>query len=256
MKHKKWQIRIGIGLIISSLLIYTVHYLVFKDLHHILVFGLEDIAFIPIEVLLVTLVIEGFLQRREKARLLEKLNMLIGLFYTRMGLKVLIDFVENDDHKELIQKDMMISPDWTDRDFTKLMDKLKQYEYKISFTPKSLACLKAYLHDNRDFLTGMLQNQNLLEHETFTELLSAIFHLQDELEYRVDVEKLKDYELMHMGIDLERVYRLLTIEWVAYMKYIKEEYPYMFVTALIHNPYDPRSANEIEKELLKDNYNN
>lgn len=250
-ENQKWKFKIGAMLIISSVLIYALHLLVFNDLHHILVFGLEDLAFIPIEVFIVTLVIEGVLKRREKTKLLEKLNMLIGLFYTRMGLKLLTCFVDNDPNKGKVNKQMLFSPSWTDQDFYQLMKRINGYSCGVEFDAKSLGRLKDYLHEHREFLTGMLQNPNLMEHETFTELLSAIFHLQEELDFREDISHLKDYEIKHLNIDLVRVYKLLTFEYIAYMKYVKNEYPYMFVTAMIHNPYDPRTSEEIEEEIMK-----
>ena len=58
---------------------------IFGDIHHIPAFLLEDIAFLPIEVLLVTLIIHRLLRNMEKRNRLEKLNMVIGAFYVQVG---------------------------------------------------------------------------------------------------------------------------------------------------------------------------
>lgn len=250
--NKRFKIIVGIVLILSSFFMYALHVLIFKDLHHVLVFGFEDLAFIPIEVLVVTLLIEEFMKRREKAHLLEKLNMLIGVFYTRLGLKLLGCFVKEDLNKDNISDKMLFTPHWKDSDFDRLMEETKSFKYNLQFDGKSLAALKESLNKHEDFLTGLLQNPSLLEHESFTELLSALFHLQEEMGFRQDITSLKEYEIKHLNIDLQRVYKLLTYEYVAYMKYIKKEYPYMFVTAVIHNPYDKRSSEEIEEKIMKD----
>ena len=41
---------------------------------------------------------------------------------------------------------------------------------------------KKYLMGKRRFLLALLENPNLLEHETFTDSLRAVFHLTEELE--------------------------------------------------------------------------
>jgi len=50
---------------------------------------LGDVAFVPIEVLLVTLIIHRLLSEREKRTRLEKLNMVIGAFFSEMGTDVI-----------------------------------------------------------------------------------------------------------------------------------------------------------------------
>ncbi len=66
MKHIRWQILLGLGLILLSAILYSIHYAIFKDAHYIYLYLLGDIAFLPIEVLLVTLIIQQLLSQREK----------------------------------------------------------------------------------------------------------------------------------------------------------------------------------------------
>jgi hypothetical protein len=49
------------------------------------------------------------------------------------------------------------------------------------------------------FLLGLMANPNLLEHESFTDLLWAVFHLTDELTHREDVSALADADLEHLA---------------------------------------------------------
>ena len=74
-KKTKETVIIGIGLVVLSLLLHYVHYLIFKDAHHTLIFLFADIAFIPMEVFFTTLIIDRLLEKREKNHFLEKLNM-------------------------------------------------------------------------------------------------------------------------------------------------------------------------------------
>lgn len=60
--------------------------LFFRDPHHIFLYLIGDIAFVFIEVLLVTLIIHQLLSRREKQAMLKKLNMVIGAFFSEWEL--------------------------------------------------------------------------------------------------------------------------------------------------------------------------
>jgi hypothetical protein len=97
----------------------------------------------------------------------------------------------------------------------------------------------------REFLLRLLENPNLLEHDTFTNLLMAVFHLTEELASRSDVRQLSETDLLHIAGDMKRVYVLLTAEWLDYMKHLHENYPYLFSFAMRTNPFDPSATPEI-----------
>jgi hypothetical protein len=77
MKIIRWQVLLGIGLVVLSAVVYLIHYLIFRDAHHIFIFLVEDIAFVFIEVLLVTLIIHELLSQREKRARIEKLKFVM-----------------------------------------------------------------------------------------------------------------------------------------------------------------------------------
>jgi hypothetical protein len=106
--------------------------------------------------------------------------------------------------------------------------------------------LRRFLLDKRDFLLRLLENPNLLEHETFTQLLQAVFHLTEELADRDDVTKLPPSDYEHIAGDIKRAYVLLVNEWVDYMRHLKNNYPFLFSLAMRTNPFD-QSASVIIK---------
>ena len=108
----------------------------------------------------------------------------------------------------------------------------------MTVTPEALEALKALLVARRSFLLALLENPNLLEHESFTELLQAVFHLNEELELRKDLKTLPDSDRAHLKSDMERVYARLVDAWLDYMKYMKDRYPYLFSLAMRTNPFD------------------
>lgn len=83
-----WQVLLGLSLIALSALVYFIHYFIFRDAHHIFIYLIGDIAFVFLEVLLVTLVLHQLLHYREKKAMLNKLNMVIGAFFNLFSLAV------------------------------------------------------------------------------------------------------------------------------------------------------------------------
>ena len=108
MKRNIWQLYLGILLIVLSTLVYFFHFLIFRDPHHIFIYLIGDIAFVFIEVLMVTLVIHSLLIMREKRERLEKLNMLIGVFFSEIGTKLLTIFSDCDPNLDNIKKDLIM----------------------------------------------------------------------------------------------------------------------------------------------------
>ena len=240
-----WQILFGLSLGLLSAILYLVHYAIFRDTHYIFNYLVGHLAFLPIHVLLVTLVIHELLKIREKRAMLRKMNMVIGAFYSEVGSRLLKSFPEFDLHYEEIRRNLVITNDWSALQFSGVGESLKSYNYKIDSQKGDLEALKSFLIERRDFLLGLLENPNLLEHESFTDLLWAVFHLTEELASRADVKRLSVTDYAHLSGDIKRAYILLISEWVAYMKHLKDNYPYLFSLAIRTNPFDPNASVEV-----------
>ena len=245
MRRLNWQILLGLYLIVLSALFYFIHYQIFRDAHHIFIYMLGDIAFVPIEVLMVTLIIHRLLSEREKRSMLKKLNMVIGAFFSEVGTQLLGSFYDFDTHACTIREDLVVSKDWSEKNFSHVLKQLKKYDYCIDSKKGDLNYLKGFLIKKRYFLLGLLENPNLLEHESFTELLWAVFHLTEELAHRKDLKQLPDTDYEHLSGDIKRAHVLLISEWLAYMRHLKNDYPYLFSLAIRTNPFDPNASAEI-----------
>ena len=246
MKHYRWQILLGLSLIVSSAFIYLFHFVIFRDIQHIAIYSLGDLAFLPIEVLLVTLILHQLLGWREKRAKLEKLNMVIGAFFSEVGTQLLTSFSDFDPSLDKIRKDLVVTNEWDEKEFKAVSVRLKNYDFGVDIRKVSLVDLKAFLVGRRNFLLRLLENPTLLEHESFTELLRAVFHLTEELDSRDDFKHLPDSDLEHLEGDIKRAYTLLVSEWVDYMRYLKDNYPYLFSLAMRTNPFD-RDASAVVK---------
>jgi hypothetical protein len=238
MADKKWEFFFAIGLIALSVLLYALHYLIFQDPHHIYIYLLGDIAFVPIEVLLVTLIIHQLLESRDRRQKMEKLNMVIGTFFSALGTQLLAYLSDHDPGIDAIRPDLIVAGDWTDEEFQTVEKSLRTYVPDVRMDAVDLTQLKNFLAGKEDLLIRMLENPTMLEHEAFTELLRAVFHLTEELVRRREFDALPAADIEHLRADLVRVYGLLIREWVAYMRYLKGSYPYLFSLAMRTNPFD------------------
>lgn len=82
----------------------------------------------------------------------------------------------------------------------------------------------------------MLENSSLMEHDSFTDMLWAVFHVADELQTR-DLNHLSQADLAHLNEDILRAYRLLLLEWISTIRYLRTDYPYLYHIALKKSPF-------------------
>lgn len=247
MKKIHWEIKLAFGLVVLSALLYSIHLHFFHDLHHILIYLMGDIAFVPIEVLLVTLVLHRWLAIHEKKAIMHKLNMVIGTFYSELGSELLAIFAQHDPHRESISTLMMKEEMWTGKQFFNRKSELEKHVFTSPLPAKEIEELKTFLSSKRAFILELLGNPNLLEHAAFTDTLWAVFHLTEELCARetVDTEDENDYS--HLKGDIHRAYKSLTEQWICYMHHLKESYPYIYSLALRKNPFNPKATAIVTK---------
>jgi hypothetical protein len=114
----------------------------------------------------------------------------------------------------------------------------KTYPYKIRVSPESLREMRDLLGGHRAFLLRLLENPNLLEHQGFTDLLWAVFHMAEELEMRGgDLEDLPPADYAHLAVDIKRAFSQISGEWMAYAMHLKGSYPFLFSLAARINPF-------------------
>ncbi|MBN1383227.1 MAG: hypothetical protein JXA41_16300 [Deltaproteobacteria bacterium] len=241
----RWKILLGIVLIMLSTSVYVIHYMIFRDAHHIFIFMIHDIAFVFFEVLLVGIVIDGVMQYREKQAMMEKLNMVIGSFFSEFGTELLKYLTGFDPCRDKICQSVIVRENWTTTEFNDVYKLLKNYDYEIDIRQGDIDGLRQTLSEKREFLLRLLENPSLMEHESFTNLMMSLFHLTEELVARKNILQLSEADRNHLNTDIKRVYRMLVNEWLAYMNYLRNNYPYLFSFAMRTNPFDPTASVEI-----------
>jgi voltage-gated potassium channel len=186
--------------------------------------------------------IESMIDERERKSRIEKLNMIIGLFFSEVGTKILKKFSAHDPRVDEIRSVLIVSNNWSVEDFARARSVIVNHAYTVDSQVVSLEDLHAFLMHHKGFLLALLENPQLIEHDSFTPLLQALFHLTEELMAREKLTGLPKTDFAHLSGDMNRVYRLLLLEWLTYMQYLKQNYPYLFSLAMRQNPFDTNAS--------------
>lgn len=246
MANIRWYLILGITLLVMSVIVYFAQYLAFHNLKDTFFYMLQDLAFVPVQVLLVMLLLDKLLQKKEKESLLNKMNMMIGVFFNEVGTGLISFFVESERNIQELRKEMMISNSWNTKSFEGGKKYLASHNPDVIINPDLLLRMKDYLLKRRNDMLRMLENPNLLEHDKFTDLLWAVFHLTDELHHRTSFDNLPESDLNHLKGGAARSFKLIVIEWLEYMKHLKANYPYLFSIAIRTNPFNPEARIEVD----------
>ncbi|MGC2062242.1 MAG: hypothetical protein WA610_04635 [Thermodesulfovibrionales bacterium] len=242
MKRINWYILLALSLVLLSSVIYSMQLMIFRKPGDTFFYMMQDIAFVPIQILIVSLIIERLLNEREKTALLKKMNMLVGAFYSEVGsdlIKYSSGF--SADLSEL-SRHLIVTQQWSGDDFTKARFLAGHANPHLDSRSADLDQLRTFLEGKRGFLLSLLANPNLLEHDAFTDLLWAVFHLLEELTSRNDFKNLPQADYDHLSGDMKRAFTRLLAEWLSYMQHLKQDYPYLFSLAVRLNPLDPKAT--------------
>jgi hypothetical protein len=228
---------LSIGCLLLSLLLYGIDYLIFHDLHTLFLYLLSSLAFLPLEIFIVVLIIERIIGQNERKAKLQKLNMVLGAFFNDLGNHLLRGLLENFNNKAEISKYFNLKDSWGKKEFREAADYAQTLKIEIDYKNMNLAELKVFFVQKREFLMTLLGNPSLLEHDHFTDLLWAVTHLDEELESRPSVENLPDADLKHLAGDIERLYGRLVVEWLDYTEHLHTNYRYLYSLVLRTHPF-------------------
>lgn len=232
-----WYILIGIVLTAAFLLGLSADILLFGHTSETLYYLLIDLTFLPLQVLIVTLFLNRLLEIRERNELGHKVNIVISVFLTEMGIELLRYLSLFDATLDQMRAIAGVNENWSAKDFATMRKRLSSYAYSIDCHCADLKDLRQLLRDKHSLLLTLIANSSLLEEQSFTQLLWAVLHLARELDYRPDLDNLPEADYAHLSDDMRRVYVLLVQEWLSFTQRLKENQPYSFSLAVRLNPF-------------------
>lgn len=218
-------------LLLLSVSIYYAQYRIFHQESNTIFYLFQDLAFVPIQVLLVTLLLNRFISLMEKGRKNKKINVIISTFFVEAGSEILAVLSEFNCHKDSLYA--MIEESGAHKENARLLrKKLNGVPYELLLEEEGMKKLAGLLAEYRGFMLNMLGNDNLLEHDDFTDMLWAIFHVADEVKVRTGLMLKSEHDIRHLTSDIQRAYGMMVREWATYMLYMKSDYPYLYQIAL------------------------
>jgi hypothetical protein len=223
-----------------------VNHLLFHRPQDVYFYTLLDLSFIPLEVLVLYLVVDRLLARRERQGRLHKLNMVIGTFFSTLGRPLLHLLTEMVTDREEVSAHLAVAPEWEEAQLRQAAEWVKTAHFHLVADPAHLAALREFLAGQREFMVRLLENPAVLEHEEFSDLLWALSHLEEEMSARQALENLPPSDLAHLAADAERAYGRLLAQWLEYMVHLRKFYPYLFSFAARTNPLREGARAEVE----------
>jgi len=224
------------GLSVVSIVLYLVDYFLLGNVRDIAASFIGNLAFLPVYVIFVTLMIEQIMREHERQVVLRKLNMVIGVFFSEVGNHLLRELSRLVVTRDELREHLMVKGTWKADDYQRALAFLSQRDVSFATTADARINVRAFLVSRRGFLVGLLENQSLLEHDQFTDLLWSVFHLVEELEARTDFTGMPQSDIDHLHGDMKRVFGHLSREWLLYMQHLNQDYPYLFSLAVRLNP--------------------
>lgn len=238
-----WKVKFAVVMLIIAVLFFASRIVVSGDPEEVISYLWKQIGFIPINIIIVAFLIDSIMSKKEHEAILEKIDMIMGTFFTKMGNDLIYVISQKNEYKHDTE-DFESLRDWNDKDYKHKLKELKKHpaEFKISLKGEERAEflneVYGIVHKNQDFLINLIDNPNLLEKDEFSGLLLALLHLDEELSRRKDLSNICDTDFNHLMGDIGRVYGHLVYEWVYYLRYLNKFYPYMISLAIRTNPFD------------------
>lgn len=220
--------RVIIILFVTSIVVYGLQMLIFKDPKTTGFYFLQDVAFMPLTIVIATVMIGAIFEEHDKKERIERTKMLTSAFFTEVGEELLQLLVEaSDSYKQMTD----LFDDVPDE--AELKMHIKDMKLHVKLTSERAIELRNTLDVHYMFITINASNPALLEHEKYTDMLWSIYHLRDELKMR-DLDRMTKEERKHLEIDATRVLNNLLINWVSHVRYVQKEYPYFYASKYKH----------------------
>lgn len=237
MRKVKTNILLSMVLVILSAGLYVLQLNIFHASRDTAFYLLQDMAFLPLQVAIVTVVLGKLIDMWNKRDRLRKVNMAVAAFFSEAGTELLVKLSEFANNIDGLRPNLEIGMAWGGTEYARSRKAVKAYELEIAGRSADLEALKTLLVKKRDFMLRMLENPNLLEHDTFTDMLLAVFHMTEELIAREDLTVIPGPDCAHLVGDITRALRTLLIQWISHMEHLASEYPYLYSLEVRRNPF-------------------
>src|SRR6185369_14282335 len=109
-----------------SLALYGFDYLLLGSTKELTIWFLGNLAFLPIYVIIVTIMIERVLKERERQAVMRKLNMVIGVFFSEVGNRLLKELSAYVESSADLKSHLLINGTWIEQEFSMALEYLRK----------------------------------------------------------------------------------------------------------------------------------
>lgn len=237
MKKKSFGgIHTALLLLAISLTIFTIKTVTVGDIEGTRKFLFNAMGMLPLNLILMTFVFSKLIKLHTKESRLRKQKMLVNAFFSEFGNRLLKQIAQLDSNRSELTQCAGTGDQW-DGDIEKIREVFNNHSAKLVVSSENFTQVMNALDSKHSFILTLLEHPALVQHERFSNLVWALFHLEDELRHRPGFDNLPASDVAHLTGDIERVYTNLITQWVDYMVYLKENYPYLYSLAIRTGPF-------------------
>ena len=201
-------------LLCTSAILYVLHYLIFRDLHHIGIFFLHELAGMPLEVILVSLFFDKLIEKTHEEENQSKLSIIETLFFNESGGNMLRYLSSFDPNFSQLASILSVRMDWKSIDYQAARLHLKDYPFHLVVEKVDFFGLHYHLDERHAYYRNILENPALTQSSEFTELVMKIYLMWEELDCRTDLYNLDLHEKHYLGELLTEIYEELAVYWL------------------------------------------
>jgi hypothetical protein len=215
-------------LLCLSLVIYLIQFFLFHRIEDTKFYFLQDLAFVPISVLLVTLGLNTVIVYRERREKVERVSIVVNEFFSETGTELIRSLLAYIRNLEELAPQLQPTAAWREQHFRDAAAFLAKHPVTATVDVQELPNLLTRLRQKKDQILRLFENANLMEHDRFTDMLWAVYHVYDELRSRESFANLPPSDVRHLAGDIQRAAQLLLVEWIDSTRLLQAKYPYLF----------------------------
>lgn len=141
-----------------SVTMYSIQTLLFHDPKNTVFYLFQDLAFVPVQALIATLLLNRFVDLIQRMQTRKKLHVIVSAFFSELGTAIVCMFAElNDNNQEFTdQVDILKASEAADtrKARNELKSKINEFPFQISATPERLAAMSQLLVEKKSFMMG------------------------------------------------------------------------------------------------------
>lgn len=224
-------------LLLISTTIYFFHYIIFGDLRQTLSGIILSLGYVPIGIIYQELIVDKILDKKQKLNSIEKINVVIGAFYNEVGNSLIKILSKGDKKIDAVREEININYNWSSERFQNLIELLKVHTCEIDIDKIDIRKIVKLLNHKDTLIINLMINESIKEYKGFIQLLMVLIHLRDQLQFVDNIESVDDLKYKNIKEEICKSYNILLIQWVLYIKELKEIDYYLFLKIANNCPF-------------------